>query len=122
MNPDEKVVYTSCFFARLGHPDPCRQRDDGLPDRAHLVPQARIRAAAASRGWSPSKTGDAIWDRRCFVLACRHHHGLLDSKAIRLDPEQYPPSFHEWAEEYGFAWIDHRTGWVAVADHPEEAA
>jgi hypothetical protein len=122
MSPDEKVVYTVCWFKRQGFTHDCTWRPDGFPDPAHWLPQQRVKAAAKSRGWSAEKTAEALWDRRCYTMACRGAHDLFDGKSIRLTEDQYPASFRAWAEEYGFEFINPRTGWVAADDSPQEAA
>ena len=37
----------SCFFLDLGYV-PCEYRADGMPDRAHLIPQQRLKAAVGA--------------------------------------------------------------------------
>ena len=86
-----------CWFKRYAR-DECRWRYDNQPDPAHLIPQQRIK--------------DAVWDQRLLVPACRHHHGLFDNKKITLLSGDYPPALHAWASDYGFHFVDPRTGWV----------
>lgn len=105
-----------CYFKQYAK-DACRYRADGLPDRAHLVPQARIKKELRSLGWPANEIKDALWDKRLIVPACRHHHGLFDNKKLVLLSGDYPASLHEWANDFNFAFIDPRTGWVAVVEY-----
>lgn len=108
-----------CAFKRMGFTG-CEYREDGLPDRAHWVPQNRIKQALRSRGLDATDIGLALWDSRVWDWVCRKHHHLADHKVIRLASDQYPDGVKEWAAEHGFYFVDSRTGWVE--ERPEEAA
>ena len=101
-----------CWFKRYAR-DECRWRYDNQPDPAHLIPQQRIKAELRSRGWSADRIKVALWDKRLVVPACRHHHHAFDfARTITLLSGDYPPALHDWAEDYGFHFVDPRTGWV----------
>lgn len=111
----------TCWLAQH-HAGPCLTRADGRYDRAHLIPQRRIKATLRSRGHSAEQIHAALADPRNIVYACRKHHGLLDGKAIRLRASDYPPELHEFAAEYGFAYDEARCEWYGLAAPERRAA
>ena len=104
----------TCHLAQFDS-TPCMMRFDGNYDRAHWVPQQRIKRALKSRGYSTAEIADALWDPRIWTPACRAHHTRLDSLFIVLERDQYPDSVAEWAEEWGFFFHSPRRGWVELA-------
>jgi hypothetical protein len=103
----------SCYFRDLGY-EGCQYRADGLLDRAHFVPQQRIRQVLQRRGSTAEDIATATWDKRTWSYACRAHHHLFDQKRIRLEAEQYPLDMHTWAQEYQFEFRGPRDGWVGL--------
>lgn len=110
-----------CWFRRFAK-DECRWRADGQADPAHLVPKQRVKAELRALGWTTGQIKDAIWDERLVVPACRHHHDAFDGKRLPLLSDDYPPALHQWARDFGFIFIDARTGWVATQDQGGAAA
>ena len=111
-----------CWFKRYW-PHECSWRADGEADPCHLVPKQRIKSELRALGWTTRQIKDAIWDARLIVPGCRKAHDAFDGKRIPLLEDDYPPPMREWARANGFAFIDPRTGWVAVKDnHGGEAA
>jgi len=111
----------TCWLAQH-HAGPCLTRADGQYDRAHLIPQRRIKATLRSRGHSAEQIHAALADPRNIVYACRAHHHALDSKRIRLRASDYPPELHEFAAEYGFDYDQERCEWYGLAAPEGRAA
>src|SRR5258706_16474184 len=78
-----------CYFRGLGYLD-C----DGFIQRAHLIPKQRMKIAGV--------IGDMIWDERCWIPACKHHHHQWDNGFIMLDPDDFPPGIWSFAREISF--------------------
>ena len=97
----------SCFFLKLGYL-PCEYRADGMPDRAHLIPQQRLKAAGIDGFFE-------LWNPALWVDACRRHHHLFDNKTIRLCLDGYPKTFQKWAKENGWFFSGERDGWLKEA-------
>jgi len=86
---------------------------DGQPDRAHLIPQQRMKRAGI-------RDHEVLWDDRAWVKSCRTHHELFDHKMLRLDEGEYPDDLREFAAEIGFYWAGRRDGWRK--EHTEREA
>jgi hypothetical protein len=99
-----------CYFNRFTS-SPCRYRADGQPDRAHMIPQQRMKQEYKTRKYRANDIAMAIWDHRIIVPACRRHHDAFDQKQLRLLLNDYPVSTHEYAKEYGWYFAGERDGW-----------
>jgi hypothetical protein len=98
----------NCYLAQFTD-TPC----DGQYDRAHLIPQQRLRQAGI---------GAIACDTRSWVPACRKHHHAFDfAKTIRLTLDQYPPAFCEFADQHGLYFDGPARGWVVPAAAREAA-
>jgi hypothetical protein len=99
-------VRRSCFFDGHGW-GPCCHRADGRPDRAHLIPQARIKEVFARR----HEPVPDLTDERLIVAACRRHHGIFDRKLRKLRLKDFPPTLLAWAQQYGFYFDPESAEW-----------
>jgi hypothetical protein len=86
-------------------------RFDGGYDRAHWIPQQRIKRAFKSRGMPAAQIKGVLRDPRIITFACRAHHTRFDSLFFTLEEHQYPECVAEWAAEYGFFFHSPRGGW-----------
>lgn len=100
-----------CFFARRTD-SPCSYRADGQPDRAHMIPQQRMKQEYKARKFRANDIAMAVWDHRIIVPSCRKHHQAFDQKQLRLPLADYPTSTKQYAKDYGWWFVDERTGWV----------
>lgn len=69
---------------------------DGPLDRAHLIPKQRMRIK--------NLPDEVVWDKRCWVWACRRSHTMFDHIGIDLKRSQLPDGVEEFALEYGLGW------------------
>lgn len=94
-----------CHFEAQG---PCAFRADGQPDRAHWIPAQRLRKEGVE--------GEAIWDHRIWVHACRKHHDRLDGRdalnPLSVRRSQLPDGVEDYASEHGLEWS-------LATDYPE---
>ena len=84
-----------CYFAQYDS-KPCSFRDDGRPDRAHLIPKQRMRITNLPDG--------VVWDSRVWVPACRAHHHRFDMRFFNLKRDQLPPAIEDFAAEHRLVW------------------
>lgn len=90
----------TCAFARF-HDSPC----DGVIDDAHWIPKQRLKSIR------PPLALEELWDRRIVTEFCRHHHGLVDRKLVRLRADDFPQSVHEYASHHGLYFNEERGEW-----------
>lgn len=85
-------------------------------DPAHFCPQQRLKQALKTRGLETTEIHSILWDKRAFVFICRAHHHKLDQGFIRLNEEDYPEDFREFAAEHRIYWAGNdRGGWRVEA-------
>ena len=97
-----------CWLNRFAT-SPCEFFPRSGPDPAHLIPQQRLRAAGL---------GHLSDDPRSWVPACRRHHHAFDQKIIRLDRDDYPATFLDFAQENGLFFDGPDGGWKVAHASP----
>ena len=82
---------------------------DALPGWSAEDADVRVRGGRVTVRLRPpgiyEGLAERMWDPEHGVVACRRHHGLMDSRLVRIHRSDLPERVERWAHTYALEWM-----------------